>query len=344
MRSTFQTTSVMLILGILLIINAGCGRKHLHVSTMSGAPGEGELAMELDDSGDQSGLGDGSGLDESALANQGDGETEAMASSTDDLEPLDFTHNAVPPSETSDSQLDDNLLAGLPESSAPLGGQGGGAGSQAGQEIQTQSPSFPPLDSMGDGTDSLASEGNSDNLPPLTAFTNPDNSGTGNGTDLYSDLGIGNDDAALPVEQIPGNIAIAKAEPSEAFREQLDKMKAEEEATLAAGLNDVFFEFDSWNLTSEGRQALNQGADWLNEKASSKLLIEGHCDSRGTQAYNLVLGKKRAGAIRDYLVELGITQDRVAIISYGQDKPFCSDSTEVCYQLNRRGHLLVQNP
>lgn len=320
MRPMYRTSSIMLILGMCLLINSGCGKKHLHVSTMSGAPGEGELAMGLDNSGDQSGLGDGSGLD-----NQGG---ESMASSTDDLEPLDFTNDVAPLTQASASQDDDNLLAELPNETGSQDTQGTGLDTP-GQEIQSQSPS-----SLNDGT-------GSDHLPPLTAFND---SGTESGAGMYDDLGIGNDDSALPVEQVPGNIAIAKAEPSEAFRDQLDKIQAEERATLDAGLNDVFFEFDSWNLTAEGRHALDQGAEWLNQQNASRLLIEGHCDTRGTQAYNLVLGKKRAGAIRDYLVQLGITEDRVAIISYGQDKPFCSDPTEVCHQLNRRGHLLVQKP
>ncbi len=333
MHPTYRTSSIMLILGMCLLINSGCGKKHLHVSTMSGAPGEGELAMDLDNSGDQNGLGDSSGLDGSGL-NKQDGES--TASSTGDLEPLDFTNDVEPLTQGSASQGENNLLAGLPDGNGSQGTQGTGLGTP-GQEIQSQSPS-----SFADGADNsnLDSTG-SDHLPPLTAFND---SGTKNGAGMYDDLGIGNNDSSLPVEQIPGNIAIAKAKPSEAFRDQLDKMHAEERATLDAGLNDVFFEFDSWNLTAEGRHALDQGAEWLNQKNTSRLLIEGHCDTRGTQAYNLVLGKKRAGAIQDYLVQLGITEDRVAIISYGQDKPFCSDPTEVCHQLNRRGHLLVQNP
>ena len=183
------------------------------------------------------------------------------------------------------------------------------------------------------------------------AFNNPDEStsgGLGDAESNSSDFPLtpsgANEDGSLPVERIPENIAVAKAEPSDAFREQLDEIQEQEAATLAAGLTDIFFEFDSWTLTAEGRQALDQGAEWLGKDSSSKLLIEGHCDARGTQAYNQVLGKKRASAIREYLVGLGITPERLDVISYGQDKPFCSDPTEVCYQLNRRGHLVVQNP
>ncbi|MCA9473504.1 MAG: OmpA family protein [Nitrospirales bacterium] len=358
MRPAYQKSVIILIIGMLILINAGCGKKHLHVSTMSGAPGEEELVMITDSSEDQSGLG-GSGLDESGLGNDG------AHSSPEDLEPLDFTYNpTLPSTHASDSSSNTDLFAELDDQTATPEGLTNDP-SAPGQDIQSQSqsPFLPPLvesleepsnldetfrPAMGSNLSNLDSSSqpsqgaadSSEDLPPLVAFTNPDESTSDN---LF-DLGNANEETTLPVEQIPGNIAVAKAEPTDAFREQLDEMKEEEAAALAAGLSDVFFEFDSWTLTSEGRQALEQGAEWLQGEASSKLLVEGHCDSRGTQAYNLVLGKKRAGAIRDYLVELGITPDRVAIISYGQDRPFCTDTTEVCFQLNRRGHLLVQNP
>ncbi|WP_447969581.1 OmpA family protein [Nitrospira sp. M1] len=335
MRPTYHTSSIILILGILILISAGCGKKHLHVSTMSGSPGEEELAMDLDASNDQSGL-ESSGLDESGLDNQNvDG---TAASLSDDLEPLDFTHETPQLNQASDSQPENDLFAGLDAGTSPHENQGEGL-ENAEQGIQSQSPSFE--DGLGGSNSSDSNLGNpeTDDLPPLVAFENSNDS-------MASGFGEqnGEGESALPIEEMPGNIAVAKADPSDTFGEQFDKIKEEEAAALAAGLTDVFFEFDSWNLTSEGRHALEQGAEWLHKKDEAKLLVEGHCDTRGTQAYNLVLGKKRAGVIRDYLVELGITPERVSIISYGQDKPFCSDPTEVCYQLNRRGHLLVQNP
>ena len=304
--------------------------------------------MGLDDanSQDKSGL-DSNGLDESGLSNQGD-------DSSDDLEPLDFTHQVPPP--LNQNEENNQQGSGLEDGMAGLSDNNGTAGTEApGQEIQTQSPSLSSLAPGSDGAENLDLNAPSGlDSPPLVAFNTPEDSASGTssghgvgdaastGFPLDALGSTGEEGTGLPVEQIPGNIAVAKAEPSDAIREQLDKIKEEEAATLAAGLNDIFFEFDSWTLTAEGRQALDHGAEWLNSKAAAKLLIEGHCDSRGTQAYNLVLGKKRAAAIRDYLVELGITPERLAIISYGQDKPFCTDPTEVCYQLNRRGHLLVQ--
>ena len=71
--------------------------------------------------------------------------------------------------------------------------------------------------------------------------------------------------------------------------------------------------------------------------------VEGHCDERGTAAYNLVLGEKRAKAVRNYLVELGVGADRLSIVSYGKERPFCNERAESCYQQNRRGHLVVKS-
>ena len=147
----------------------------------------------------------------------------------------------------------------------------------------------------------------------------------------------------VEMEPMPESFQVAKAEPSDMLRQQLDKMKEEELAAMAAGLKDVFFQFDSWSLTAEAKDSLEQDLKWLTTESSSLLVIEGHADQRGTQSYNMVLGKRRAMSIRDYLSNLGVAPSQLSIISYGKDKPFCLAFTEVCHQLNRRGHLLVQN-
>jgi len=72
------------------------------------------------------------------------------------------------------------------------------------------------------------------------------------------------------------------------------------------------------------------------------LKVEGHCDERGTSAYNLVLAEKRAKSVRNYLMELGIKAERFVVVSYGKERPFCKERTEACYQQNRRGHLVVK--
>jgi peptidoglycan-associated lipoprotein len=147
-------------------------------------------------------------------------------------------------------------------------------------------------------------------------------------------------------ERVADEIVVAKAEPSseaaQASKQRSQEMQMEQTATATAGLADVFFAFDSWQIKDDGKQALGANAQWLKANAGKSLTIEGHCDERGTQAYNLVLGEKRAKAVRSYLVDLGVDAKRLAVASYGKDRPFCRERTEDCYQQNRRGHLVLR--
>jgi peptidoglycan-associated lipoprotein len=122
----------------------------------------------------------------------------------------------------------------------------------------------------------------------------------------------------------------------------MDEIRAEQAASAAAGLRDVFFAYDSWVITEEGRQALSRDAEWIKSNSNALLKVEGHCDERGTSAYNLVLGEKRAKAVRNYLVELGVGANRLSVVSYGKERPSCTEHAESCYQQNRRGHLAVK--
>ncbi len=135
---------------------------------------------------------------------------------------------------------------------------------------------------------------------------------------------------------------LAKADPSGSAGRQLDEMRAEQAASAAAGLRDVYFGYDSWTISEDGRQALSRDAEWMKSNPSAQIKVEGHCDERGTSAYNLVLGEKRAKAVRNYLVELGVSANRLAVVSYGKERPFCQEHAESCYQQNRRGHLALK--
>lgn len=142
-------------------------------------------------------------------------------------------------------------------------------------------------------------------------------------------------------ERLGGGTLMAKADPGSAGR-QLDEARAEQAASAAAGLRDVFFGYDSWTISEEGRQALSRDADWMKSNPSAQIKVEGHCDERGTSTYNLVLGEKRAKAVRNYLVELGVSANRLSVVSYGKERPFCQEHAESCYQQNRRGHLALK--
>ncbi len=112
--------------------------------------------------------------------------------------------------------------------------------------------------------------------------------------------------------------------------------------TAGGRVQDIYFAFDSWNISSEAAKYLTEGATWLQKNPEHGLTIEGHCDQRGTQDYNLVLGKKRAEAAREYLVNLGVAPDRIRVVSYGKERPFCQNHNEDCFQENRRSHMVVR--
>jgi peptidoglycan-associated lipoprotein len=103
---------------------------------------------------------------------------------------------------------------------------------------------------------------------------------------------------------------------------------------------DAFFALDSSELTEEGRAAVAKNAEFMKKRTTSKVLIEGHADSRGTNEYNLALGERRADVVRDYLVSLGVATDRISIVSKGEEQPFCKEETEECWAKNRVGYFV----
>ncbi len=107
-------------------------------------------------------------------------------------------------------------------------------------------------------------------------------------------------------------------------------------------MQDIYFAFDSWKISAEGARYLEEDAQWLQANPEKALTIEGHCDQRGTQDYNLVLGKRRAEAAREYLINLGVQAQRIKIVSYGKERPFCQNNHADCFQQNRRNHMVVR--
>ncbi len=109
-----------------------------------------------------------------------------------------------------------------------------------------------------------------------------------------------------------------------------------------SSLRDVHFDFDRYEIRSQDRGVLDENAKWLKTNAAALLLIEGHADERGTNEYNLALGERRAKATRDHLVSLGIDGGRITVISYGEERPLCTERAEACWAQNRRAHFLVK--
>jgi peptidoglycan-associated lipoprotein len=113
-----------------------------------------------------------------------------------------------------------------------------------------------------------------------------------------------------------------------------------EELNQKGVLGDAFFAFDSADLTPDARAVVQKNMEFLKRWSSTKVVIEGHADSRGTNEYNLALGDRRASATRTYLVSLGMAGDRVTTVSKGEEQPVCREDTEECWQKNRRGHFI----
>jgi peptidoglycan-associated lipoprotein len=123
--------------------------------------------------------------------------------------------------------------------------------------------------------------------------------------------------------------------------EQIFQRKSLAELNAERPLGDVFFDYDKSEIRDDGRGALQKDADWMKKWTSTVVSIEGHCDSRGSSEYNLALGNRRALAVRDYMVSLGIPANRLTVISKGKEQPFCMDENESCWQQNRRGHFVI---
>ncbi|MEW6068492.1 MAG: peptidoglycan-associated lipoprotein Pal [Nitrospirota bacterium] len=136
---------------------------------------------------------------------------------------------------------------------------------------------------------------------------------------------------------------LTKIESAEITKEESPKSseKAREEITEKDILKDIYFDFDMYNIQPDAKTTLETITAWLLKDPSKKILIEGHCDERGTNEYNLALGDRRAKAARDYLIALGIAPKRIEMVSYGEEKPLCADQSEECWAKNRRAHFVI---
>ncbi len=114
-----------------------------------------------------------------------------------------------------------------------------------------------------------------------------------------------------------------------------------DELNDSAPLAPVYFELDQSELLPAGQATLQRNAEWMQRWTSTTVLVEGHCDERGTNEYNLALGERRAASVRDYLVSLGVAAGRIQTTSRGEESPFCMESTEGCWSQNRRGHFNI---
>jgi peptidoglycan-associated lipoprotein len=146
--------------------------------------------------------------------------------------------------------------------------------------------------------------------------------------------------AAPPTSSAPApSMTPAPAAPSTAAPSTTPPAPSEFRET--DNLKDVFFDFDKYDIRPSDAKLLDTNAAWLKTN-NNLVLIEGHCDERGTNEYNLALGERRAKATMNYLVGQGVQANRITIISYGKERPTCTEHSEACWAKNRRAHFLVK--
>jgi peptidoglycan-associated lipoprotein len=114
-----------------------------------------------------------------------------------------------------------------------------------------------------------------------------------------------------------------------------------DEQWFAQNVKDVFFDYDSYELRPDAQQAIASNARALAQKPNMRVLIQGHCDERGSTEYNLTLGDERATAVKNALVAAGVPANRIDTRTFGKEQPFCTESNESCWQQNRRGHFVA---
>lgn len=139
---------------------------------------------------------------------------------------------------------------------------------------------------------------------------------------------------------------VEEVEPAEEVAPPLEEIEEEpvEEVEEAepVDLEDIFFDYDKFNIKKEYESVLTDNAELLLGSPEVRLLIEGHCDERGTNEYNIALGEKRAKAVMDFYVTYGVSADRLSMVSYGEERPFARGNNEEAWAKNRRAHMVVQ--
>jgi len=148
--------------------------------------------------------------------------------------------------------------------------------------------------------------------------------------------------APAPTASAPSSGAAAAAPAAAAAAPAQAPRPSPKEFMAVAALKEVYFDFDKYDIRPEDAKTLDANAAWLKSNGDNLVLIEGHCDERGTNEYNLALGERRAKATMNYLVSQGIQANRITIISYGEERPVCTEKTEACWAKNRRAAFLVK--
>jgi len=146
-----------------------------------------------------------------------------------------------------------------------------------------------------------------------------------------------------PVKEPEKKLVVPPSKPVEEKPLEVVKVPPEAPPVPIKTLADVYFDYDRFSLRDDDKNTLNENAQILvNQFSGQKVVIEGHCDERGTESYNMILGKRRAETVKEFLVDLGVPEENLEVVSYGKERPFCMDHSLECWQENRRGHFVVR--
>lgn len=158
---------------------------------------------------------------------------------------------------------------------------------------------------------------------------------------VQEDIQMETEEVAPPTEEVP------EPTPPPEDKVEVDPLQSQDlrevnEAAADLGFDpNVYFDFDKSELRPEAREALTRNAAFLRQHPEFLVTIEGHCDERGTNEYNLALGERRANSAKGYLTSLGVDGSALRTISYGEERPVCTQSDEACWQRNRRAHMVI---
>jgi len=144
-----------------------------------------------------------------------------------------------------------------------------------------------------------------------------------------------------PAEQKIEEEMIAAKKPGEVKETEIDEVFQTKPIEGISPLNDIHFAFNDHTLSAEAQTILRKNASWIKNNPSAKIQIEGHCDERGTNEYNMALGERRANSAKNYLIKLGVNESQLSTISYGEEKPLDPGHHEEAWAKNRRGHFTI---
>ncbi len=321
----------LMILVIGLSLTSACSKNLM--------PPEGQVADSVTESGVSETA--SAGIDSDSVTESGVSETASAGIDSDSFD------------RSGDSGLGNDIITESGSSDGSDSAGGSGTGSRPGDMAGSGSRDFGSgsgIEMPGDGYtghgggsgigmlgDGQTGHGVGDPLPGDMAGTGSRDFGSGSGLGMPGDghTGHGVGDPFSGGSDGSGGVDGSKSVPVPHQEARLQKYSP------TSDLNDIHFKFDQYDLDDDSRSVLRKNASYLKANPMAKIEVQGHCDERGTNNYNIALGERRAQSTKRYLVSQGVNASRIHTISYGEEKPFCFDRNENCWLENRRAHFMI---